>query len=362
MARVLSAEERELLNRDLNKMNKSVIIDMLVNKQFPKEVTEPVKKYLGCLFRSSEGECVLKDAGAAETTGETVHCVREDHARCEERIVFFRRENELLVKINVNLERRIIDLETINSLLKDGNVYRKSDTQVKKGGSHDNSSRKHGADTVPISQARLRDGQFLANDIRHDCGGSASVAETSIDISPLNSVGSESGAVARPQPWRASFPASGAADDVQLHMRDAKFVRNNLNNNKASRHNLTDHQGVAGLRRVDEPVRRAEIAVGRKVQSAGVSLTSVPRDSYVHVYRLDPGTSVDEVKKYVRDVVGVGVVSCEKLTTRNQEHYSSFKVTVRRSDEDAALDPTRWPEGVHIKRFFLKRGPPNPEK
>lgn len=48
--------------------------------------------------------------------------------------------------------------------------------------------------------------------------------------------------------------------------------------------------------------------------------------------------------------------------TRNAEIYSSFKITVKQTDENSMLDPINWPEGVHVRKFFQRKKVQNYEK
>lgn len=48
-------------------------------------------------------------------------------------------------------------------------------------------------------------------------------------------------------------------------------------------------------------------------------------------------------------------VRVEKLKSIDPTVYSSFKVSVRESDDPKILDAGLWPSGTRINRFFLAR-------
>lgn len=99
----------------------------------------------------------------------------------------------------------------------------------------------------------------------------------------------------------------------------------------------------------------ANICVGNRVSSSDVALKSVPKQCCIHVYRLDPKTTDSAVMEYVKEVIKVTPIKCDKLQSKNEAVYSSFKLTINRSDADAVLDPKQWMEGVHVRRFFQRR-------
>lgn len=141
------------------------------------------------------------------------------------------------------------------------------------------------------------------------------------------------------------------------HNPDVPGVSINPNNKNNAAEAASDCGRHPGERK---SYKKQEVNVGSRrlqAQADGATLRSVPRESFVHVYRMDPDTTEIMVKKYVKDVVEIDVIGCEKLSTRNSRIYSSFKLTVKRCDETAVLDPNHWPEGIHIKKFFQRKAP-----
>lgn len=120
MATSESARERDLLSIELNKLNKKLIVDILVNKRVPEEVaSEVVKQYFSELFSVDN---------SSFTHGDESHQLR----LLESQSVSLKSELKTLHKLNYHLERRISNLEDIISLLKSGNsnVESSSDRNV----------------------------------------------------------------------------------------------------------------------------------------------------------------------------------------------------------------------------------------
>lgn len=141
---------------------------------------------------------------------------------------------------------------------------------------------------------------------------------------------------------------AGDFRDGQLHQRDRDFAGRQRGANRGK------PGGTGGDRQNFR--KKPEVKVGTRSQTTETgSLKTVIPESHIHIYRLDPATSADSVSRYVREELKIHVVGCEKLQGRNSERYSSFKLTVRRNNEENVLDPKNWPEGVHLKKFFLGR-------
>lgn len=74
--------------------------------------------------------------------------------------------------------------------------------------------------------------------------------------------------------------------------------------------------------------------------------------SYV-ITKLDPHTTDKDVKECLLALVPD--VRVEKLNAKYPDAYSSFKVTVCEDDEKSILDPSIWPAGSKVYRFFHAR-------
>ena len=80
-------------------------------------------------------------------------------------------------------------------------------------------------------------------------------------------------------------------------------------------------------------------------------LKAVPSYGYLHVYRLHPDTTEENLKSYltsknIKDTV------CTKVTSKHPEEYASFKLAFEITDLDTLQKPNFWPTGTRINRFF----------
>lgn len=57
---------------------------------------------------------------------------------------------------------------------------------------------------------------------------------------------------------------------------------------------------------------------------------------------------VEDIEKFVNEMAPD--VICEKLDSEKPEIYSSFKLTLPKE----YFDPTIWPEGIALNKFFSK--------
>lgn len=84
-----------------------------------------------------------------------------------------------------------------------------------------------------------------------------------------------------------------------------------------------------------------------------VKLQGVPRSISLHVYRLSPDTTSEQVTSFLKDKFPE--VKCEKLTSKHPDEYSSFRVDVHQTNYEKALDPNLWPVNTCVRRFLFPR-------
>lgn len=89
--------------------------------------------------------------------------------------------------------------------------------------------------------------------------------------------------------------------------------------------------------------------------SNSTALHSAPRKrlSHIHISRLSPSTSVEDINKFLGDIATD--LTCEKLKSKQPDIYSSFKISFPSEYETKLMDPQLWPEGIMINKFFLRR-------
>lgn len=79
----------------------------------------------------------------------------------------------------------------------------------------------------------------------------------------------------------------------------------------------------------------------------------VPKLIALHVSRLDVNTTTEMLKSLVQN--NFKEVSVEEIPSRHPTFYKSFKVCIFEKNFKQALDPTLWPFGACISRFFEYR-------
>lgn len=100
------------------------------------------------------------------------------------------------------------------------------------------------------------------------------------------------------------------------------------------------------------PSRKRRMIVGSNKHS---SIKGVRKLAYLHVSRVDQATSAVDLEELLRK--SFSEVNCESVKPRYPNLYSSFKVTIFEENFRKAMDPTIWPDGACISKFFLKRPP-----
>lgn len=95
--------------------------------------------------------------------------------------------------------------------------------------------------------------------------------------------------------------------------------------------------------------RRRSIITGSSDILTG-RVKGVPRMVALHVYRVSPFTTARDLEELLHS--NFPEVSCEVITSKHPNIYSSFKVNIFESNFKAAMNPKLWPYGTCIQRFF----------
>lgn len=298
-----------LLASELNKLTKSVLIDIIVSKKLPNSVTSDV---LVNFFNNSRGsfpESVeaekFRDAIGVTSGGCTnVLCVagsKELHYRMK--------EVDNLKRLTFHLEKRTEEQHDLVSVLK----------------------------------AEIR---RLKDDV--DLFGKAT---------PSNSNASASSTV-------DGASSSGELNKTILHVKktaDNISSRDNVavtgtKYTDVTKHGKTRAQSDTGGDRLgvlqkSRGVRRPpNFKVGT---GSSTKLKQADRHAFLHVYNLHPSTEEKDIIENLSLICDK--VVCEKLNAKHPDLYSSFKLTVPFERLEEVSDPDNWPCNVRISRFFLGR-------
>lgn len=100
----------------------------------------------------------------------------------------------------------------------------------------------------------------------------------------------------------------------------------------------------------------------RKSIITGTSETdikTIPKKAYLYVTRIDKNTTPDTLKDYLSK--NFPEVICDLLVNTYKSQFSRFKVTIDFKNLEKSQDPSVWPNGAEVSRFFHPRQPPSQE-
>ncbi|KAH9644691.1 hypothetical protein HF086_011860 [Spodoptera exigua] len=152
--------------------------------------------------------------------------------------------------------------------------------------------------------------------------------------------GSEREAPPVPRPAESSYAAAAARKSAGA--TSGEVNRNSGNN---------DWIEVTSNRR-NNPIKRGNNCI--------TSLKAVERRKYLHVWRLDKGTTEENLKEYIMQILGNdSEIVIQKLKPKIERDYASFKVGVTLSNFDKLCDPEVWPLNVEFSEWIWFRYPTN---
>jgi len=82
------------------------------------------------------------------------------------------------------------------------------------------------------------------------------------------------------------------------------------------------------------------------------TISAAQRKAWLFVGRLDPEVKAENMYEHIKDIVAHENFSVEKLETKTKS--ACFKLSINFNEKDKLIDPTKWPEGVQIRRFFFR--------
>ncbi|KAG5883776.1 hypothetical protein JTB14_032001 [Gonioctena quinquepunctata] len=125
---------------------------------------------------------------------------------------------------------------------------------------------------------------------------------------------------------------------------------------------LTSEQGEgsSSLNEWREVVRRKPANKPKKNLLVGsnnneyISVKGVPKKALLHVYRVDVGTTSEDMVKLPNG--HFSQVEYEALSSINLDIYSSFEVTINDNHFKSAMNPEIWPQGLVLVIFSRNAG------
>lgn len=324
-------EIQSQVSSDLNKLTKDKLIFIIINKKVPEGcvIGDAARNYLEGFFSPTQ------DAFYGSASGDHILCEKIQCLRSVADLRVARAESSAAKSLLEEKERSVQNLDTIISLLKpqqsEVNKHKHKQTtssaalgskQLDSIISPSSGDRARGGGTrAPLNGAGATKKQCApissSSSTRRAPSAPTTVSTTRAESSMRQQLGSGSGVV-----------QSNLATDVD---------EDNDNNGPFTKY-------VPRRKRA-----KSNVIIGSST-SQNLSIRQPLHLAFLHVYKLHPETTVDELKRFLLPIFPE--VQVEKLNSKYPNYYSSFKVTISESKMQAALTPTLWPRGVCVNRFF----------
>lgn len=343
----MAATDESQLTAELNKLRKHELIELIIHKKLPESVSSSellnvaVKSFHDSLLKERNegfiGDNVVNTSGSPD-------CV-------ECRIL--QREINLYKKLTSQLEGRTSDQSDLIRLLKKGNnaaaskhceaveyeISRISDsdsvTSAVITGDKTVNAEKTKTDKRSTRKPSAGLSQSVVNKQRQM---TPSAVRRRVNFNDINSAPDKGSVISR---RNVSAEIYAESQDVISKCAD---LESNIGAN-----NCAESEGK--WQDVKNKKRRRTVLVGDNKDYANVR--GVPRYVYLHIYRVDPKTTADDLADMLR--INFPEVKCENLTSRHPDLYASFKVAIYNSNFKAAMDATLWPYGACVSRFLFPR-------
>lgn len=133
-----------------------------------------------------------------------------------------------------------------------------------------------------------------------------------------------------------------AVEEAETQRKCKEYInidRNNKSNNDG------EWKKIVKKRRNKSP-----LVIGNSIESNSVFLKGVPKMITLHVYKLDPDTEAENLKKFLEP--NFPEVICDTINPRHPDLYSSFKVSILEENFQKAMDPSKWPKNACVSRFL----------
>lgn len=152
---------------------------------------------------------------------------------------------------------------------------------------------------------------------------------------------------------KKTFLSNGNNAD-NVHHKAKKLNGNNSDNvqlkSMESNGNNSDNIMVNNEWKTFNSKRRRNNRIQVVGSNKTLDLKTVPKHVELHVYRLHPETTDSDVMNLLKPIFPE--VECEQLQGKNSGRYSSFKVVIYDYNFKRAMDPTIWPDGTCVSKFF----------
>nr|CAI5861723.1 unnamed protein product [Callosobruchus analis] len=323
----MAIETSALVNR-LNKINKNDLIDILVYRKLPENLNDCVNlQYVKsnyckkCQNINENVEERFLDASEVMSPCSSMECKLQN---CE--FSFIKKELLSKDRLIANLEARISDQCELINLYKatkgtniENHCDRSSDAPSK------NSTQNHIASSSNANKNSVvpcTNPQTVRTTVKHNTRVISNVPQPSVRTHNPIKAKDVAESIAEIQP-KANHQSTGG-------------------NNSKEEFTEVVHK------------KRRPVIVGKNTLNC--SLKTSDTLAFLHVYKLHPETTADDVKNYLCQMFPK--VKCEQLNSQYPNYYSSFKVTIYKDHLEQATEPSIWPNGACVNRFFHRRKTP----
>lgn len=319
------ATNADLLISELNKINKKDLINILVQQKIPNNLVlnKTVSDFFNSLGILCDNSAKL-DENECNTDTEVINiCEKINCIRHSVQVEFLRNESSLLKKIIVVLENRINDQQVIINLQNDN-----------KNLSYNNKNKCDSAVSPSISKHRhsshKEEEPLIDNKI-----------DRNRTLSSLSTARSMEG---------SSLSNPSRAQQIRKRNTPTKQPKQNKSTFTLSQVNTAVSQAKNALSPFAKPERRRKPIIGCCNQSTVKALANF---GYLHVYRLNPGTTAEDLSVHLKNTAPDINFKCDSLNST--EKSSSFKVSFPMDKVSCVYDPNIWPLGACVRRYIFKK-------
>lgn len=161
---------------------------------------------------------------------------------------------------------------------------------------------------------------------------------------------------------RAPLAKGNNAPSNKLHneTQATVVVSGGGNSTSSGAESRVECNNIDGFKQVTYRKRSTNTIIGKRTD--GGNLAAVEAKSWIFISRLQPSTTVENVRDYARGC-GIDIVDCERLVIRSQE-VSAFKISVPRNLDSKVLSEDTWPINTIVRRYRrrlnFQEGPATP--
>lgn len=316
MAAGAAAASEEAVSIELNKLTKKEIINILVLKKIPDSVNSNsvISDFFEKYITNSVTVNVSKNLLINSDTRSHENCSKIECMKNQIQCQFWDRENKLLTQTINHLEKRLVSQEElINYLKTDKN--KNQTTMVKKL-------------TPSVSSIPNRNCE--------------QITETSIGVnrySPTLDIPC------------SSTTAVSYSDKVQSNSTKTLSDKPLSEKNTSTLSQAPVIKNSLPVNRNNSYTNRRKPVIGTNKNTTKVS--AVPKMGYLHVYRLNPSTTIENLKECLHETAPH--IKFEFKELHKSEFTCSYMVSFPITYVKDVYDPEIWPEGAVVNRFTFHK-------